>query len=294
MRSPIVAIGTTVALLATAVGATSAAEEPVTPVVLDPSSFHLVVAWGRVEGICGGESYIYLPDERLRSFVEDAEEVVLRDLGLEPVQHAWLYLPVMLGSIALMLPLVIVGERRGLMKPVFIGAVGCLMIAQLALGLTVDNFWGFVVALTLFFTAVNLLEAALPSLVSKIAPVEAKGTAMGVYSTSQFTGAFIGGVVGGWAHHQFGLAAVFEAGAVAAAIWLLLAFGMRRPGRYVSRLVNLGDLADPGGGDIVRRLQGVPGVVEAVVVADEGVAYLKVDRDRLDSMALDEIVARPA
>ena len=220
--------------------------------------------------------------------------VVLRDLGLEPVQHAWLYLPVMLGSIALMLPLVLVGERRGLMKPVFIGAVGCLMIAQLALGLTVDNFWGFVVALTLFFTAVNLLEAALPSLVSKIAPVEAKGTAMGVYSTSQFTGAFIGGVVGGWAHHQFGLAAVFEAGAVAAAIWLLLAFGMRRPGRYASRLVNLGDLADPGGGDIVRRLQGVPGVVEAVVVADEGVAYLKVDRDRLDSMALDEIVARPA
>ncbi|MGB5201413.1 MAG: MFS transporter [Sedimenticolaceae bacterium] len=220
--------------------------------------------------------------------------VVLRDLGLEPVQHAWLYLPVMLGSIALMLPLVIIGERRGLMKPVFIGAVGCLMIAQLALGLTVHDFWGFVAALTLFFTAVNLLEAALPSLVSKIAPVEAKGTAMGVYSTSQFTGAFIGGVVGGWAHHQFGLAAVFEAGAVAAAIWLLLAFGMRRPGRYVSRLVNLSDLADPSGDDIIRRLQGVPGVVEAVVVADEGVAYLKVDRDRLDSMALDEIVARPA
>ena len=75
--------------------------------------------------------------------------VVLRDLGLEPVQHAWLYLPVMLGSIALMLPLVIIGERRGLMKPVFIGAVGCLMIAQLALGLTVHSFWGFVVALTL-------------------------------------------------------------------------------------------------------------------------------------------------
>ena len=153
---------------------------------------------------------------------------------------------------------------------------------------------GFVAALVLFFTAFNVLEATLPSLVSKVAPVDAKGTAMGVYSTSQFAGAFVGGLVGGWVHQQFGLIAVFQAGALVAAVWLLLALGMRKPGRYASRLLNLGRMEQEPAGELAARLRGVSGVVEAVVVADEGVAYLKVDRDRLDVAELDEIVARPA
>jgi MFS family permease len=220
--------------------------------------------------------------------------LVLRDLGLEPLQHSTLYLPVMLGSIAAMVPFVILAERRGLMKPVFLGAVAALAVAQFALGLFSSQFWGFVAALTLFFTAFNLLEATLPSLISKVAPVDAKGTAMGVYSTSQFAGAFVGGMVGGWVHQQFGLIAVFQAGALVAAAWLLSALGMRKPGRYTSRLLNLGRMEKGLAGELAGRLRGVSGVVEAVVVADEGVAYLKVDRDQLDAAALDEIVARPA
>jgi predicted MFS family arabinose efflux permease len=223
-----------------------------------------------------------------------AVPVVLRDLGLEPLQHSWLYLPVMLGSIAAMVPFIILAERRGLMKQVFLGAVGALALAQFALGLYAQQFWGFVAALALFFTAFNLLEATLPSLVSKVAPVDAKGTAMGVYSTSQFGGAFVGGVLGGWIHQQFGLAAVFQAGAVIGVIWLLLASGMRKPGRYASRLVNCGPMQRDVAGALAERLRGVPGVVEAVVVAEEGVAYLKVNRDQLDEAELDEIVARPA
>jgi MFS family permease len=223
-----------------------------------------------------------------------AVPLVLRDLGLEPLQHSTLYLPVMLGSIAAMIPFVILAEKRGLMKQIFLGAVASLALAQFALGLFADQFWGFVAALSLFFTAFNLLEATLPSLVSKVAPVDAKGTAMGVYSTSQFGGAFVGGLLGGWVHQQFGLAAVFQAGAVVGVVWLLLASGMRKPGRYASRLVNCGAMGPDSAGDLAGRLRGVPGVIEAVVVADEGVAYLKVDRDRLDDVALDEIVARPA
>mgnify|MGYP006285027535 FL=1 len=223
-----------------------------------------------------------------------AVPVVLRDLGLAPVQHSTLYLPVMLASILIMVPFVILAERRGLMKPVFLGAVTALALAQLALGLTTDSFWGFVAALLLFFIAFNLLEATLPSLVSKVAPVEAKGTAMGVYSTSQFAGAFVGGLLGGWVHQHYGLAAVFTAGAAVTAVWLLLAGGMRRPGRYASQLVHVGELGREGAGDLVARLRAVPGVIEAVVVADEGVAYLKLDREHLDQGALDEIVARPA
>jgi MFS family permease len=223
-----------------------------------------------------------------------AVPLVLRDLGLEPARHGMLYLPLMLCSILAMVPFVILAERRGLMKPVFLGAVAALMLAQLALGLAAGAFWGFVAALWLFFTAFNLLEATLPSLVSKVAPVEAKGTAMGVYSTSQFAGAFVGGLVGGWVHQRFGLAAVFEAGALVGLVWLVLASRMRRPGRYASRLVQVGSLSQDAVGELIERLRAVPGVVEAVVVVEEGVAYLKLDRERLDEVALDEIVARPA
>ncbi len=224
-----------------------------------------------------------------------AVPLVLRDLGLEPLHHATLYLPVMAVSILAMVPFVILAERGGRMKAVFIGAVVVLMLAQLALALGVRWFWGFAAALALFFAAFNLLEATLPSLVSKTAPVDAKGTAMGVYSTSQFAGAFFGGLLGGWVHQRFGVAAVFVAGAAVAMVWLLVALAMRPPGRYSSRLVSLRACSPgQGDGDLVARLRGVPGVVEAVVVADEQVAYLKIDRDRLDVGALDEIVARPA
>ena len=218
--------------------------------------------------------------------------LVLRDLGLAPVQHSMLYLPVMLISLLAMVPFVIIAEKRGMMKQVLLGAVAALSLGQFALGMFASEFWGFVGALLVFFTAINLLEAMMPSLVSKVAPVDAKGTAMGVYSTSQFAGAFVGGLVGGTVHQHFGVTAVFEAGALVALIWLLVASGMRKPGRYSSRLVNLDSVDD--GGDLVDRLLRVPGGVEAVVVADEGVAYLKVDRERLDDVALDEIVARPA
>jgi MFS family permease len=223
-----------------------------------------------------------------------AVPLVLRDLGVAPAQHGLLYLPVMLASVAAMIPFIIIAEKRGLMKQVLLGAIACMALAEVFLGLSTTALWGFVAALVLFFTAINLLEAMLPSLVSKIAPVEAKGTAMGVYSSSQFIGAFCGGLVGGWVHQQFGMAAVFGAGALVALLWLLLASGMRQPGRYASRLVSLGAVQGEGAGELVARLRGVPGVIEAVVVADEGVAYLKVDRDRLDDGALDEIVARPA
>jgi MFS family permease len=220
--------------------------------------------------------------------------LVLRDLGLEPLQHSVVYLPVMLLSLAIMVPFIIIAERRGHMKAVFLGTVAVFMFTQAVLGVANTSFWWFVVALTLWFAAVNLLEAVLPSMVSKVAPVEAKGTAMGVYSTSQFTGAFCGGLLGGWVHQQFGVEAIFSIGVIGGVVWLVFASGMTKPGRYSSRLLNITDLPCRLDERLVTRLQAVPGVVEVVVVADQGVAYLKVDRDRIDDNALDEIVARPA
>ena len=151
--------------------------------------------------------------------------------GLPEARHAWLYLPVMVLGMGLMVPFVIKAEKGGRMKEVFLGAIGLLGLAQLGLYAMEGSLWGLAAALLAFFTAFNLLEATLPSLVSKLAPGQIRGTAMGVYSTSQFSGAFFGGLSGGWVHQHYGTTAVFVTSALITLIWLLAAQGMQVPER---------------------------------------------------------------
>ncbi len=159
-----------------------------------------------------------------------AMPLVLRDMiGIKSGSHWMVYLPVLLLSIMFMVPFIVVAERRNKMKQVFLGAVLTLVIAQAGLFFWHQTLSGIIISLLLFFTAFNLLEATLPSIISKVAPSASKGTAMGVYSTSQFTGAFVGGVTGGWIHGQFGITGVFMFGAIAALVWLAIAFGMQNP-----------------------------------------------------------------
>ncbi|WP_456375415.1 MFS transporter [Thiolapillus sp.] len=155
--------------------------------------------------------------------------LVLRDAGLPVEKHTWLYLPVMLLSMGLMVPFVIMAEKKGRMKQVFIGAIGLLGVALAGFWLLATSLWGLGLMLLIFFTGFNLLEATLPSLVSKMAPGSMRGTAMGVYSTSQFSGAFFGGLLGGWVHHQFSQTSVFLMALAFIILWGLLAAGMKVP-----------------------------------------------------------------
>lgn len=224
-----------------------------------------------------------------------AVPLALRDAGLVAEKHPMVYLPVMVVAILGMVPFVIIAEKKRKMKQVFLGAVAVLGIAQLALWQSPPgSLWPLILALGVFFTAFNLLEATLPSLVSKTAPADAKGTAMGVYSTSQFTGAFVGGLAGGWVHQHWGLQAVFLFGALAAAAWLVVAVGMRKPGHHASRLLYLNEMSAEQAEQLAVRLRGIRGVLEAVVVGEEGIAYLKVDRDSLDDSDLDAFIAAQA
>jgi MFS family permease len=212
-----------------------------------------------------------------------AMPLVLRDLiGMEGSSHWMIYLPVLLLSVMFMIPFIVVAERRNKMKPVFLGAVLALATAQIGLYLWHDTISGIAFALVLFFTAFNLLEATLPSIVSKVAPAASKGTAMGVYSTSQFAGAFVGGVTGGWIHGQFGLSGVFLFGATAALVWLGVAFGMQKPVNLSGHELNVGLMDDAQAWELQTELAKITGVAEAVVVAADGMAYLKVDKSLVD------------
>ena len=217
--------------------------------------------------------------------------LALRDAGLAPEYHTWIYLPILLLSIAAMVPFIILAERKGRMRPVFLGAIAALALALLGMRVWTDQLWGIAVMLWLYFSAVNLLEAMLPSLVSKIAPAGAKGTAMGVYTTSQFAGAFLGGLLGGWVHGVIGASGIFLFGAGALTLWLLVAWGMANPRAYSTELAAVGPVDDHGARELAQRLLGLPGVAEASVVPEEGVAYLKIDRSLFDRQQLDDLIA---
>ena len=203
---------------------------------------------------------------------------------------AAVYLPVLLLAVALMIPFIIIAEKRGKMKQIFISAIALLLMSLAGIALFATGRWGLILWLLLFFTAFNLLEASLPSLISKIAPVTSKGTAMGVYSTSQFAGAFVGGVAGGWVHHTYGLSAVFIFSALLATVWLLFALGMRAPAQLKSMLINIRHMKEEHV-QIRRRLLQIEGVREVVIVEEEGVAYLKVNSATLDEEKLEAVEA---
>ena len=225
-------------------------------------------------------SFLVVPD-LLRSTV-----------GIE-VHDQWIvYLPVLLVSVAAMVPAIIVAEKYRRMKGVFLGAVAALVVSQIMLFYGSANVFALLAALIVFFSAFNVMEASLPSLITKVAPPDVKGTAMGVYSSLQFLGIFIGGIIGGMAHQHGGSAGVFALTTALAVVWLVVAVGMAQPSYLTTRLLPIAqnNLSDPAG--LATKLRQVPGVVEAVIIVEESAAYLKVDSKSFDAAMAEAVAAK--
>ena len=216
--------------------------------------------------------------------------LLLRDLGLPQAQHSLLYLVVLGISVVIMVPFIILAEKKGKIKAVFTGGIVAIALASLLL-FSAGTSWLLAAAfLALFFIGFNLLESLLPSLVSKTAPVDAKGTAMGVYSTGQFMGGFLGGLTGGLVHQHLGYEWVFVACLGVALVWLVVALTMKHPGQYSSRVIDLDGLPEQKISGLSARLQSLTGVVEAVVIPAEEVVYLKVDRRQFNENELEALL----
>jgi MFS family permease len=154
--------------------------------------------------------------------------------GLKPSAHWMVYLPAVLVSFAIMVPAIIAAERKDKMRPIFLAAIALLVVVQLGLLVLGENLWGLAGCLLLFFVAFNILEATLPSLVSRTAPPAAKGAALGVYNTTQALGLFTGGALGGYIAQHFGDNAVFAVSAGLILVWLVVANSMNFPQRRVT------------------------------------------------------------
>lgn len=192
-------------------------------------------------------------------------------------QHWLIYLPVLLLSFVLMVPAIIVGEKRAKLKQVFVGAIALMLGAQLLFAFSIAHFWGIVFSLGAYFIAFNILEATLPSIISKIAPAASKGTAIGVYNTTQSLGVFVGGTAGGYLAHHYGNSVVFVFCSVLMALWLIFAWSMKKPPAVKSKMYHLKKISADQAKKLAVALSGLKGVCETVVLAEEGVAILKVD-----------------
>jgi predicted MFS family arabinose efflux permease len=217
--------------------------------------------------------------------------LLMRDAGLVPDQHWKVYLPVFVVSMAAIIPFVIVAEKKRKMKAVFIGAIATLVLADLGLMQFSSSLIGIIGFLWLFFTGFNLLEATLPSLVSKTASADLRGTAMGVYSTSQFLGAGMGGGIGGWCYGQMGASGVFLFCAIAAFSWFLLSLSMKPPRYWANLLISLESISEPAANDFVTEMLKLKGVEDVTLHYNEGVVYLKVDNQQLDKNQLQNLIS---
>ena len=209
--------------------------------------------------------------------------------GLPKEQHWWVYLTALVISFFAMIPFIIYSEKKRKMKQVLSGAIAVLMLTELFFWEWGHSLAELVVGTVVFFTAFNLLEASLPSLISKVSPAGGKGTAMGVYSTSQFLGAAMGGILGGFLFQHGGLGVVFLGCAGLLAIWLAIAVTMREPPYVTSLRLPLSPEALRETG-LSERLKAVPGVTDAVVVAEEAAIYIKLDTEILDRPSLERLV----
>ena len=200
--------------------------------------------------------------------------------GLEMADHWQVYLAVMLVSIVLLIPSIVISEKKKKTKVALLGAILLCILSQLGLLQADLSFWSFMLAMVVFFWGFNLLEATLPSLVSKTCNPGNKGAAMGVFSSSQFLGAFAGGSASGVILQRYDASGVFLFAAIMLTLWFLVAFSMRKPDHRPSYSFSVGVMGTQQAVEVAQQLQDFEGVLDAAVIAEQGVAYLRIDKQR--------------
>lgn len=198
--------------------------------------------------------------------------------GLAADDHAWLYLPTLIASFAFMIPMLIKAERQR-QQPRFFRVAIALVLGAVAVIVFVPAHWTYLaIAVVLFFTGFNFLEATLPSSLTRFAPAGRKGSASGIYATFQFFGAFVGGAAGGSIYQHFGLIGVGIFCTVLLLCWFAISFGMQPPPQQQSVSYELPLLTATQADGLAEQLSAIEGVEEVRIVAAEKTVYLKVHK----------------
>ncbi|HEX5381398.1 MAG TPA: MFS transporter [Acinetobacter sp.] len=198
-------------------------------------------------------------------------------------KHGLIYLPLLVISLFFAFPSIIVAEKYRKMRSIFLTAIAGIILGLITLIFGYESKYILLIGLGLFFISFNVMEALLPSWLSKVAPIQSKATAMGVNASSQFLGAFFGGTLGGQLLMLNNTALGWSILTAIAIIWLFISFGLAQP-RYLSSLV-LRLPENKQTDEWTSQLLAIRGIEEVVVMSDQQVAYVKVDKQRIDEAA---------
>jgi len=218
----------------------------------------------------------------------------LLSTGLSTAQHAWIYLPTLALSIAVMVPMLIIAARSKQHVRLFRCGIS-LLIAAISIAIAVNalaptTWWGIAVAMFVFFAGFNYLEATLPALLTRLAPAGSKGGASGIYSTFQFAGAFCGGLAGGYINQFFGGLGVGIFGLVLLVCWGLVTIGMQVVGQHKNLTFSV-QLTEADAQAALLQLTALAGVEEVRIELADQKAYLKVDQDDFSEHSVIAVLA---
>ncbi|WP_168408084.1 MFS transporter [Acinetobacter indicus] len=207
--------------------------------------------------------------------------------GLPLSSHGWVYLPLLVLSLFFAFPSIILAEKYRKMRGIFLTAIGGIILGLIVMIFGFESKYILLIGLGLFFIAFNVMEALLPSWLSKAAPIQSKATAMGVNASSQFLGAFFGGMIGGQLLLLNNTAMGWSILTAVAIIWLLMSFSLAQP-RYLSSMVfRLPEAKQTD--EWTSQLLAIHGIEEVVVMSEQQVAYIKVDKQQIDDTARQQL-----
>ncbi|SET72533.1 MFS transporter [Thalassotalea agarivorans] len=211
--------------------------------------------------------------------------------GLNLESHWLVYLPVLLGSFFVMVPFMIWAMKKNKEKGMFNSAIALLAIAMFAAYVAPVTLINLIVILMAFFIAFNYLEATMPSLLSRITPAGVKGSAMGIYSSSQFFGAFVGGLVGGWLTVEYNDHMLFAVMTLCIVGWFLLNLSLKMAPKGKNFSFKTPQYDEQTAEIALSKLTAIPGVLEATIVHSESVAYVKLNDKETDINRVKQVLS---
>jgi MFS family permease len=206
----------------------------------------------------------------------------LQKMDLPAEQHWYLYLPALLISFVLIIPMLIIAARKAMNRQFYQFAILLMAGSLVAMALTSQSLILMFICMLLYFTAFNFLEASLPAFISMLSPAGAKGSAMGIYSTYQFLGAFCGGIVGGLSYKLVGSSGLFLCLAALMLLWLFISWGMHNPSKILTHTCTTDIEDEHHAALLTERILQLNGVLEVITILEEQTVYIKVNNQVFD------------
>lgn len=254
---------------------------------VDPTLFKTAFGNRHLQRLNAGIFFLHL---MLTSTFFAIPFILQQQIKLGSLTLQWhFYLPLMISAFLAMLPFIIFAEKKQKIKPVFLGAIATLGLSQFILAFTYDSWFSICGLMFTYFVAFNILEASLPSLISRQASASSKGTAMGIYSSNQFLGIFAGGAISGVIYQWSGSQGIFIINGVIALIWFVIALYMK-PNIYHLTIIIPYHKPQKDDAELINSLRSLPGVLDAVAAHEEHVIYLRVDKMTYQQGSADRIV----